>query len=99
MLSGEMVILMAIGVTRDSGKKLLTRPMDVSNEYICYLCDSMVERGYIEGNISSGYRLTWTGTAALVEFLLQDKEGTKDTVQSLKQLGVDKGQEIGKLAK
>ncbi len=99
MLPGEIVILMAIGVTRDSGKKLLTRSIDVPGEYIGYLCDSLVERGYIEGNNSSGYQLTWTGMAALVEFLLQDKAGIKDTVQALQQLGIDKSQEINKLAK
>ncbi len=99
MLPGEMVILMAIGVARDSGKKLLTRPMDVSSEYIDYLCDSLVERGYIEGNNSSGFQLTWTGMATLVEFLLQDKARIKDTVQGLQQLGIDKSQQIDKLAK
>ena len=99
MLPSEMVILMAIAVTKDSGKKLLTRPMDVSSEYIGYLYDSLVERGYIEGNNSSGYQLTWTGMATLVEFLRQNKARIKDTVQALQQLGIAKSQEIGKLAK
>ncbi len=99
MLPGEMVILMAIGVTRDSGKELLTRQMDVSSEYIGDLCDSLIERGYIEGNNSSGYQLTWTGMAVLVEFLLQDKAGIRDTVQALQHLDIDRSQEIDKLAK
>ncbi len=97
MLPGEMVILMAIALTRDSGKKLLTRPMDVSGEYIGNLYDSLVERDYLEGNNSGGYQLTWKGMAAVVEFLLQNKARIKDTVQALQQLGIKKSQEIDRL--
>ena len=42
MFPSEMVILMAIAVNKDTGKKLLTRPMDVTGEYIGYLYDSLV---------------------------------------------------------
>ena len=99
MFPSEMVILMAIAVAGDSGKKLLTRPIDVSGESISHLCNSLVERGYIEGTNASGYQLTWKGMAALVEFLLQSKARIKDTVQALQQLGIDKYQEIDQLAK
>ena len=98
MLPSEMVILMAIAITRDSGRKLLNRPMDISGEYVDNLYGSLVKRGYIDGDNSSGYQLTWQGMAAVVEFLLQNKSRIKDTVHALKKLGIDKSQEIDKLA-
>ena len=61
MFPSEMVILMAIAQTRDCGKKSLTRPMDVIGEYIGYLCNSLVIRGYTSGNHSMGYQLTPKG--------------------------------------
>jgi len=58
MFPSEMAILLANAVTRDSGKKLLTRPMDVVGEYIGYLCDSLVSRGYLKRDGSREYQLT-----------------------------------------
>ena len=99
MLPSEMVILMAIVVTRDSSKTLLSRPMDVTGEYIGYLYDSLVRRGYLEGNGSGGYQLTLKGRETLVEFLRQNKIKINDTIKTLQQLGIEKSQEIDKLAK
>ena len=98
MLAGEMVILMAIAATRDSGKKLLTRPMDVTGEYVGYLCDMLVKRGYLGGDGSKGYKLTTNGREALVEFLRENKIRINDTIHTLQQLGIEKSQEIEKLA-
>jgi len=50
LFSGEMVILIAIAGAGDFGKKILTRPMDVTGEYIGYLYDSLVRHGYLEGH-------------------------------------------------
>ena len=50
LFPGEMVILIAIAGAGDFGKKILTRPMDVTGEYIGYLYDSLVRRGYLEGH-------------------------------------------------
>jgi predicted transcriptional regulator len=97
MLPGEMVILMAIAITRDSGKKLLTRPMDINGQYVDYLYDSLVERGYLKGNSSGGYELTWKGRKSLVEFLRMNKVKINDTIQTLEQLGIEKSREIDRL--
>jgi predicted transcriptional regulator len=99
MFPSEMVILMAIAVARDSGKKLLTRPMDVTGEYIGYLYDSLVRRGYLKENGSTGYQLTSKGREALFEFLQKNKTRIKDTINTLQQLGIEIGQEKDKLEK
>ena len=93
MFPSEMVILMAIAVTRDSGKELITRPMDVIGEYIGYLYDSLVRRGYIKRSSSRGYQLTTKGTEALFEFLRENKTKVKETITRLQQLGIEISQE------
>ena len=65
MFPSETIILMDIARNKDSGKQLINRPMDVINEYICYLCDSLVRRGYIKGNRTKGYQLTSMGRGIL----------------------------------
>ena len=65
MFPSETVILTDIAKNKESGKQLVNRPMDVINEYICYLCDSMVRRGCIKGNRTKGYRLTSMGREIL----------------------------------
>ena len=99
MFPSEMVILMAIAVTKDSGKKLLTRPMDVTGEYVGYLYDSLVKRGYLKENRVRRYQLTSKGREALLEFLGQNKNRINDTIRTLQQLGIENSQEIDKLAK
>jgi len=99
MLPGEMVILMAIAITRDSGRKLLTRPMDINGQYVDYLYDSLIERGFLKGNSSGGYSLTRKGRKSLVEFMRQNKVRINDTIQTLEQLGIEKSEEIARLAK
>ena len=93
MFPSEMVILMAIAVTRDSGRELLTRPTDVIGEYIGYLYDSLVRRGYIKGNSSKGYQLTSKGSDALSEFLCENKTRVKETIIRLQQIGIKISQE------
>ena len=97
MFPSQMVILMAIAVAGDSGKKLLTRPMDVTGEYIGYLYDSLVRRGYIMEKGPIKYELTPKGRETLFEFLHQNKSRVKETVRRLKQLGILTGQGTGKL--
>jgi len=65
MFPSEMVILMDIAKNKESGKQLVNRPMDIINEYIGYLCDSLVRRGYIKGNRTKGYQLTSMGREIL----------------------------------
>jgi len=103
MFPSEMIILMAIAANKDTGKKLLTRPMDVTSEYIGYLYDSLVNRGYIKGNSSRGYQLTPKGGEALSEFLNKNGTRAEDTLRRLHLLGIEISQEekrkIGKLVK
>ncbi len=89
MFPSEMAILMAIAVTRDSGKKLLNRPMDVVGEYVGYLCDSLANRGYLKGNGSTEYQLTKKGREALFEFLYKNRTKVKDAITALQQLGIE----------
>ena len=89
MFPSEMAILMAKAVARDPGKKLLTRPADVIGEYIGYLYDSLVRRGYLKGSCSRGYHLTSKGRMALFEFLRENKTGVKETIRKLQQLGIE----------
>ena len=99
MLSGEMAILMAIALTRDSGSKLLTLPMDVTGKYISYLYDSLVRRGYLKRNGSKGYQLTWKGKESLREFLHQNRARFGNAIKTLQQLDIEVSQEIDELLK
>ena len=89
MLPSEMIILMAIGVNKNTGKKLLTRPMDITSEYIGYLYDSLVIRGYIKGHSSTGYQLTVIGREAILEFVKKNKTRAEDVVKRLQLLGIE----------
>ena len=99
MFPSEMAILMAIAVTRDAGKKLLARPMDVVGEYVGYLCDSLVSRGYIKRDSSKEYQLTSKGREALVEFLYANKTRVKDAMKTLQQLGIEVDLDVDNLEK
>ena len=98
MFPSEMVILMAIAKAGDSGEKLLTRPMDVVGEYIGYLYNSLVTRGYIQRNSPRGYQLTIRGKRVLSDFLHENRARVKDTIKTLQQLGIKVSpEEIDKL--
>ena len=99
MFPSEMVILMAIATDGDNGKELLTRPMDVQGEYIRYLYDSLIHRGYLRRSWSRGYQLTSVGKEALLEFLRKNETRTKDVIKRLEQLGIEYSQEMDKLEK
>ncbi len=89
MFPGEMVILMAIAINKKSGKELLTRPMDVTSDYIGNLYNSLVYRGYLKKNRAMSYRLTSTGREALEEFIHCNDTRARDTVKRLQQLGIE----------
>ena len=99
MFPSEMVILLAIARAGDSGEKLLTRPMDVVGEYIGYLYNSLVTRGYIKRNSPRRYQLTTKGRQALFDFLHENKARVKNTIKTLQQLGIEISPEIDKLEK
>ena len=93
MFPSEMTILMAIAMNKDSTKKLLNRPMDVTGEYIGYLYNSLVKRGYIKKNGLSGYQLTSKGKEALLEFLHRNEIRAIDMIKRLQLLGIEIGQD------
>ncbi len=97
MFPGEAAMLMAIAVARDSGKKLLPRPMDVVGGYIGYLYDSLVGCGYIKRDNSGEYQLTPKGREALLEFLNTNKTSVKDTLKTLQPLGIETNVEVANL--
>ena len=99
MFPGEMVILMAIALAGDSVKRLLDRPMDVSGEYICYLYDSLVKRGYLTGDGSNRYQLTLKGKKALGNFLYENEDRVMDLVKTLQKLDIEIGQETADMEK
>jgi len=99
LFPSEMIVLMAVVGAGDFGYGLLNRPMDVTGQYIGYLYDSLVKRGYLEGNSSRGYQLTSKGKDALFEFVHKNKTKVKGTMKTLKQLGIGISQEMEELEK
>ena len=99
MFPGEAAMLMAIAVARDSGKKLLPRPMDVVGGYIGYLYDSLLSHGYLKRDSSREYQLTSKGREALVEFLNTSKTSVKDTLKTLQPLGIEVDLDVDNLEK
>ena len=101
MLPSEMIILMAIGVDKNSGKTLLARPMDVTSEYIGYLYNSLVSRGFLEKHGATNYQLTPLGRKAISDFLNKNGSRSADVIKKLQLLGIDvvsiKEQKISKL--
>ena len=89
MLPSEMIILMAISVNKKTGKNLLSRPMDVTSEYIGYLFDSLVNRGYLKQNGAHAYRLTPEGRKTIFGFIEKNKTKSRDVVRRLRLLGID----------
>jgi hypothetical protein len=101
MLPSEMIILMAISINKSTGQKLLTHPMDVTNEYIGYLYNSLVNRGYLKGHRSTGYHLTTIGREAIFDFIKKNNSNSIDIVKRLRTLGIEispeQEQRIGRL--
>ena len=98
MLAGEMVILMAIAVTRSSGYKLLTSATGKNDKYVSQLCESLTRSGSLQEARRQKYKLTPVGEKTIIEFLHQNEVRINDTIQSLQRLGVEKSGEIDKLA-
>lgn len=97
MFPSEMVILMAIAVTRDSGVKLRNQPMDIVGEYVGYLYDSLVRRGFFKWDKLQGYQLTTKGQKAVCQFLNENETRFQDTIDILRQMGIESSQKIVQL--
>jgi len=87
MLPSEMIILLAIVVDRKTGARLRNRSMDVTGEYIGYLYDSLVIRGYLKQRSGKGYQLTQMGRLALLDFIRNTKTRSSELATRLKLLG------------
>ena len=98
MFPSEMVILMAIELSRDSDKNLL-KPMGVAGEYVSNLYDSLVRRGYLKKNSLRGYHLTSEGRESLFEFLLENKTKVNDMIKTLQRLGIEASEEMDELTR
>ena len=94
MFPSEMLILMASAAARDSSKKLLANRMDVVDEYIGYLYDSLVKRGYLKRSSSGEYQLTSMGNEVFFEFLHYNRTRARDMIERLQQLGIEVSPEI-----
>ncbi|MBA7486910.1 hypothetical protein ES707_22472 [subsurface metagenome] len=99
MFPGEMVILLSIALSGGSGNSLISRPMDIMNEYIGYLYGSLVRRGYLRKTGSTKYRLTSLGREAMQIFLKENRSKARDIIQALQQLGIESSQMIDELGK
>lgn len=84
-----MIILMATVVNTKTGDKLLNKPMDITGEYISYLYNSLVNRGYLKGHRATGYQLTVFGREAISDFIKKNRTKSKDVVNRLKMLGIE----------
>ncbi len=89
MLPSEMVILMATTINKSTGQKLLTSQMDITSEYIGYLYNSLVNRGYLKGHRSTGFQLTTIGREAIHNFIKKNGSTAMDVVQRLRLLGIE----------
>lgn len=89
MLPSEMIILMAISMNKNTGQKLLSRPLDVTTEYIGYLYNSLVNRGYLRGHRLTGYKLTTVGREAIFDFVKKNNTKSADVVKRLRLLGIE----------
>lgn len=89
MLPSEMVILMAITINKNTGQKLLTSPMDITSEYIGYLYNSLVNRGYLKGHRSTGFKLTDIGSKAIHNHIKKNGLRVMDIVPRLRLLGIE----------
>ena len=89
MLPSEMIILMATVVNPKTGNKLLTSPMDVTGEYIGYLYNSLVNRGYLKYRSPTSYQLTVFGREAVSDFISKNGNRSKDVIKRLKMLGIE----------
>ena len=96
MFPSEIVLLMAVAGSKSSGNQLYNKQMDVISEYVGYLYDSLVKRGYISVNRLIGYRLTPLGGKSLLEFLHNNKNRAEYLIARLQQVGIENVQKIEK---
>ncbi len=95
MFPSEMVILMTIVEAGGFGRKLVNQ-LDITGEYIGYLYDSLVKRGYLKRS-PQGYELTSKGREAVLDFLHANKASVRERIKTLEKLRIQISEEIAKL--
>lgn len=75
MFPSEILILTSIEKAGGFSDKQLSRPIDITGKYVGYLYDSLVSRGFLEGDKATGYRLTRKGSEAIAEALTGQQTG------------------------
>ena len=69
MFPSEIEILMAADKIRAFNKSRLIHSTDVIGEYIGYIYDSLVRRGFIREERLTGYEITKKGRERISEYL------------------------------
>ena len=83
MLPSEMIILMAISISKNTGRNLLTNSLGITNEYINYLYNNLVNRGFLKGHRSTGFRLTTIGRETIQNFIREHRYNGLDINERL----------------
>jgi hypothetical protein len=96
MLPSEMVILIAISINKNTGRKLLAHSLDITNDYINYLYNSLVNRGFLKGHRTTGFRLTAFGRDAIQSFIRENGSKDLDIIGRLQALDIEIGPERDK---
>jgi len=84
-------------MSKDTAKKIINRPMDLTGKDVGYLLDSLVRGGYLNGNILKGYDVTPVGGEMLLEFVQEREAIVRDTIRKLNQVLARHTQEMDKL--
>ncbi len=69
MFPSEIEILKAADKIQEFNQSRLIHSTDVIGEYIGYIYDSLVRRGFIRGDRSTGYEITKKGRERISEYL------------------------------
>jgi len=99
--TGEIQILMAIGLNKTLHKRIINHKIAITNPYIGLSINSLISRGYLQKDRTKTYQLTSFGRKALVKILssydldklealpdlwLQEGERVKEATENLRKL-------------
>ena len=99
--TGEIQILIAIGLNKTLHKRFINHKIAITNPYIGLSINSLIIRGYLQKDRTKTYQLTSLGRKALVKILstydldrletlpdlwLQEGERAKEATENLRKL-------------
>ena len=97
--TGEIQILIAIGLNKTLHKRIVNHKIAVTNPYIGLSINSLISRGYLQKDRTKTYQLTSLGRKALVkilsthdldkiealpDLLLQEEQRAKEATENLR---------------